>query len=103
MKNMPRKHFQHWRAHADIKPIFSFRALDLYLTNYLTTSEVATDDLVRVTDTVMAQKGAEAKASCAYTRVLNQAHNRDYSAQEVTHHLLKLPGVHCSRMFAIAS
>ena len=103
MNNMPRKHFLKWRANADIKPIFSLRALELYLTKYLTKTEVATDDLVRVTDTVMAQKGAEAKASCAYTRVLNQAHNRDYSAQEVTHHCLKFPGVHCSRKFAVAS
>ena len=103
MNGIPKKHFVKWRANADMRPVFSMRALDRYLTKYLTKAETPTDELRGITDLLSKTKGPDAKASSAYIKALNKAHNRDYSAQEVTHHLLKLPGSHCTRRFAVAT
>ena len=57
VNNIPTRHFLKWRANTDMKPVFSQHALEVYLTKYLTKVEVATDDLGRLTDTVIAQRG----------------------------------------------
>ena len=103
MNGMPKKHFLKWRANADIRPVFSMRSLERYLSKYLTKAESATDELRGVTEAVTRTKDPSAKASSAYIKALNKAHCRDYSAQEVTHHILKIPGYQCAKRFAVAS
>ena len=73
-----------------------------YLTKYLTKAEITSADMAGVVDTVL-RSDPTAKASSVYIKLLNRSHNRDYSAQEVAHHVLKLPGYHCSHTFTIAS
>ena len=57
MDNIPTRHFLKWSANTDMKPVFLHHALEVYLTKYLTKTDVATEDLCRLTDNVIAQRG----------------------------------------------
>ena len=100
--NVPSMHFRRWRANTDIKPVISRHALTRYLTKYLTKSELSTEDMLGAVHQVIKRNPA-ASAASVYMRCLNMTHKRDYSAQEVTHHVLQLPGHHCTRVFQVAT
>ena len=102
MNNKPKRLFRRWRANADLKPIVSMRGLERYLTKYLTKPEKETKDLRELTATVSRFKGDDAKASSVYIKRLNCLTSRDYSAQEIMHHLLKIPGVQSSRSYGVS-
>lgn len=102
---LPRRHFRQHRANTDLKPILSMQALENYITKYCTKMEPAPDELGRRVGDLMKQEGgAEKRASATYIKVLNKvkSHNRDWSAQEIMFHLLKIPGVECTQSFEIA-
>ena len=102
LNNVPRRHFVNWRANSDVEPVISIHALLWYLTKYLTKAEVTSEDMKGTVDSVL-KSDPDASAASVYIKLLNKTHSRDYSAQEVTHHVLKLPGVHCNHTFQIAS
>ena len=58
-------------------------ALLNYLTKYVTKPEVASGDFAGIAESVLGQKGPDAKASTVYIKALDRTRNRDYAAQEV--------------------
>ena len=94
--------YQCWRANMDIKPVTSRHAMVQYLTKYCTKSEPPSDTLKDVVHRLQATEGSRSKAAFAKALV-GSVGNRDYTAQEVTHHLMGLPGVLCTKTFQVAS
>ena len=94
--------YQCWRANMDIKPVTSRHAMVQYLTKYCTKHEPPSQTLMEVT--VKLQNRDNATSGDAYAKLLSASvGDRDYTAQEVAHHLLGLPAFKCSCTFQIAS
>ena len=94
--------YQCWRANMDIKPVITRHAMVQYLTKYCTKHEPPSETLKQVVHALQATDACTSKA--AFSKALvGSVGNRDYTAQEVTHHLLGLPGFLCTRTFQTAS
>ena len=94
--------YQCWRANMDIKPVTSRHAMVQYLTKYCTKHEPASDTLKDVIRRLQDKEGT--RSVDAFSKALSgSVGDRDYTAQEVAHHLLGLPGFLSSRTFQTAS
>ena len=85
----------------DCAPVCYLGALFQYLTKYVAKCEQSTDALREVMATL--SRESDARPSAIFTKALNKMHTRDYSAQEVTHHLLKIAEARTNRIFQFAS
>ena len=94
--------YQCWRANMDIKPILSRHAMVQYLTKYCTKHETPSDALQDAVRNVMGRDACRSVHAFSKALVASVG-DRDFTAQEVTHHLLGLPGFICSQTFQVAS
>lgn len=82
---------QLWRANIDIAPVISRRALISYLAKYISKCEVASEALESVFKTVIDSLDEDSQAKKVIHKVFMKAcGERDVSAQEVCHILLRL-------------
>eukprot|EP00919_Chromeraceae_sp_WS-2016_P054101 GHVR01128442.1.p1 GENE.GHVR01128442.1~~GHVR01128442.1.p1 ORF type:complete len:487 (+),score=43.71 GHVR01128442.1:95-1555(+) len=103
-----------WRANMDIKPVISFFALKMYLTKYVTKSEPVSSHLQRILSFMTSgaaaapaavQQNERAKllpsdnALRAYQRLIMGGIKRDWTSQEVLHHIMGLPAYKCDLCF----
>ena len=86
-----RLQLQSWRANCDIQPIIDNNACLEYLAKYASKSEnisdVARDAFVSVVENL---KGTEQMRSIMQKLMIKAVGERDFSAQEVMHHILSL-------------
>ena len=99
MSNTPLKHIRKWRANTDMQPVVDMQNLLNYLCKYCTKPEIPSTALLDMIGILEKYDEAEGSRGVAklYTKSINKCHARDYCAQEVAHHLLKLHGYHCSQ------
>ena len=77
-----------WRANIDFKPITTLHSVLKYITKYVSMPEYKSDTYIRIVQSMFAEMAPDARAQDG---VLNRLiGERDYSAQEVMHHLLDL-------------
>lgn len=82
---------QLWRANIDIAPVISKRALLAYLAKYISKSEVQSETFTEVFRNVVNTINEDLKSKKAIHKVLMKScAERDISAQEVCHTLLRL-------------
>ena len=82
---------QLWRANMDIAPVISKRALICYLAKYISKSEVSSQALDEVFKTAIDSTDENMKAKKIISKVfMKSCGERDISAQEVCHSLLRL-------------
>ena len=97
---------QTWRANSDFQVIIDRRRVVEYLAKYISKVEPVSQDLKDLLDVVLRTTDAvsERATTTVVQRLLIKAVcERDISAQEVSHHLMELPLVLCSRQFHILS
>ena len=86
-----RLQLQSWRANCDIQPIIDYNACLEYLAKYASKSEkisdVARDAFISVVENL---KGTEQMRSVIQKLMIKAVGERDFSVQEVMHHILSL-------------
>ena len=87
-----------WRANIDFKPITTLHSVLKYITKYVSKPEYKTDAYIHIVQSVFSEVTPGSLARNDVACVLNKLiAERDYSAQEVMHHLLDLPLFKSSR------
>ena len=84
-------HFQAWRANIDIQPIIDYTACLEYIAKYASKSDKLSNVVKEAfTSVVQNLNGTEDKKKVIRELMIKSAGERDFSAQDVTHHIMSL-------------